>query len=127
MVNHIALESTARGFNMKPNTLASIILSASISVLAACTSQPTAAGDDAGDDASATPPADMAQSCNADAARGAIAKAATPEVVEQARREAGAGIARVLKPGQVVTMEYRGDRLNVDVDDGNVVTNLRCG
>ena len=108
---------------MKPNTLASIILSASISVLAACASQPTAAGDDA----NATPPAGVAQSCNADAARGAIGKAATPEVVEQARRESGAAIARVLKPGQVVTMEYRGDRLNVDVDDGNVVTNVRCG
>ena len=98
-------------------------VTASISVLAACTSQPTVDGDDA----SATPPADMAQSCNADAARGAIGKAATPEVVEQARRAAGAGIARVLKPGQVVTMEYRGDRLNVDVDDHNVVTDLRCG
>ena len=108
---------------MKPDTLASIILSASISLLAACTSQPTAGGDGA----SATPPADMAQACNADAARGAIGKAATPEVVEQARREAGAASARVLKPVQGVTMEYRGDRLNVDVDDGNVVTGVRCG
>jgi len=116
-------EIQLRRLHMKPNTLASIILSASISVLAACASQPTAAGDDA----NATPPAGVAQSCNADAARGAIGKAATPEVVEQARRESGAAIARVLKPGQVVTMEYRGDRLNVDVDDGNVVTNVRCG
>lgn len=109
---------------MKPNPLASIILSATVSILAACTSQPTAAGDDA---SASPPPGDVAQACNADAARGAVGKAATPEVVEQARREAGAAIARVLKPGQVVTMEYRGDRLNVDVDDGNVVNNVRCG
>ena len=108
---------------MKPHTLASLLLSASVWVLAACTSQPTAGGDDA----NATPPADVAQACTADAARGAIGKAATPEVVEQARRAAGAVIARVLKPGQVVTMEYRGDRLNVDVDEGNVVTGVRCG
>jgi uncharacterized lipoprotein YajG len=109
-------------FQMKAKPLASIVLSASIPLMAACTSQPAT-----GNDADASPPAGMAQSCNADAARGAVGKAATPEVVEQARREAGAAIARVLKPGQVVTMEYRGDRLNVDVDDGNVVTNLRCG
>ena len=107
---------------MKANLFTSIALSASLSVMAACTSQPTAAGDDAN-----APPAGMAQSCNADAARGAVGKAAAPEVVEQARRDAGAAIARVLKPGQVVTMEYRGDRLNVDVDDGDVVTNVRCG
>jgi hypothetical protein len=109
-------------FQMKANLFTSIALSASLSVMAACTSQPTAAGDDAN-----APPAGMAQSCNADAARGAVGKAAAPEVVEQARRDAGAAIARVLKPGQVVTMEYRGDRLNVDVDDGDVVTNVRCG
>ena len=39
---------------MKPHTLASLLLSASVWVLAACTSQPTAGGDDA----NATPPAD---------------------------------------------------------------------
>ena len=108
---------------MKANLFTSIVLSASISVVAACTSQPTAAGGDA----SPAPSPDMAQSCNADAVRGAVGKVATPDVVEQARRDAGAAIARVLKPGQVVTMEYRGDRLDVDVDDGNVVTNVRCG
>ena len=107
---------------MKTNLPASIVLSASLLALAACSSQPTGAGDEA----NATPPAGMAQ-CKADAARGAVGKVASPELVEQARREAGAGIARVLKPGQVVTMEYRGDRLNVDVDDGNVVTGVRCG
>jgi len=108
---------------MKPDTLASIILSASACLLAACSSQPTAVNGDA----NATPPADMAQACNAEVAQGAVGKAATPAVVEQARRDAGAAIARVLKPGQVVTMEYRADRLNVDVDEGNVVTGVRCG
>ena len=36
-------------------------------------------------------------------------------------------MARVLKPGQMVTMEYAEGRLNIDVDAGNVVINLRCG
>lgn len=66
-------------------------------------------------------------SCNADAARGVIGKTATAEVVEQARKAAGADIARTLKPGQIVTMEYRAGRLNIDVDERNVITNVRCG
>lgn len=105
---------------MKANLFTSTVLCASIAAVAACTSRPAAS-----DDADASPAPGVA--CNADAARGAIGKAATPEVVEQARREAGAAIARVLRTGQVVTMEYRGDRLNVDVDGGNVVTGVRCG
>ena len=73
------------------------------------------------------PPA-TADSCNPDAARAnAIGKVATAEVIEQARKDAGARKARVLKPGQMVTMEYAEGRLNIDVDAGNVITNLRCG
>lgn len=66
--------------------------------------------------------------CNADAAKpGAIGQAATDAVVEQARNDAGAKMARVLKPGQMVTMEFMDGRLNIDVDDSNVITNVRCG
>ena len=92
-------------------------------LFAACSSQPTSAG--SGD---ATPANDgVAQACNADAALGFIGQVATAGVVEQARKAAGAGIARTLKPGQVVTMEYRADRLDLDVDASNVVTGVRCG
>lgn len=64
----------------------------------------------------------LAMSCNADAAKpGAIGKLANADVVERAR------MARVLKPGQMVTMEYAEGRLNIDVDARNVITNLRCG
>ncbi|GAA4857274.1 I78 family peptidase inhibitor [Luteimonas vadosa] len=66
-------------------------------------------------------------SCNADAARVVIGRTASEDVVEQARRAAGARVARTLKPGQVVTMEYHPSRLNIDVDDDNVVVNVRCG
>lgn len=73
-----------------------------------------------------TPPQPLG--CNADAAKpDAIGKLATTDVVDRARRNAGAQMARVLKPGQMVTMEYREGRLNVDVDAGNIITNLRCG
>lgn len=65
--------------------------------------------------------------CDADAAAAAIGKAATAEVVEQARVASGAQIVRVLRPGQAVTMEFREGRLNVDVNERNAVTGLRCG
>jgi hypothetical protein len=69
----------------------------------------------------------MDRSCNADAARGMIGKTATADVVEQARVAADAEVARTLKPDQMVTMEYHPSRLNIDVDDDNVITNVRCG
>lgn len=70
---------------------------------------------------------DAIDPCNADAARPAIGKIATAEVVEQARVAAGAEVARTLKPGQMVTMEFRAGRLNIDVDADNRITNVRCG
>ena len=73
-----------------------------------------------------TPPQPLG--CNAEAAKpDAIGKPATADVVDRARRDAGAQMARVIKPGQMVTMEYREGRLNIDVDEANVITNLRCG
>lgn len=65
--------------------------------------------------------------CNPDAARGAIGQEATADVVEQARVAAGANVVRTLKPGQVITMEYHASRLNLSVDDANVVVDVSCG
>lgn len=75
----------------------------------------------------ATPDPD-AGSCNADAAKAdAIGKTADAATVDRARSAAGAKVVRVIKPGMMVTMDYRGDRLNIDVDADNRITNLRCG
>lgn len=98
------------------------VLTAALAVMAlsACT---TTAGPPMSDP---NPP--QAMSCNADAAKpAAMGKVATADVVERARTDAGARMARVLKPGQMVTMEYAEGRLNIDVDVRNVVINLRCG
>ena len=45
----------------------------------------------------------------------------------EARIDAGATRARVLKPGQAVTMEFDGARLNLEVDADDKVVALRCG
>lgn len=72
-----------------------------------------------------TPP--MAMECDTEAAQGAVGKVATAVAVEQARKDAGARTARVLKPGQMVTMEFIEGRLNVYVDERNVITRVACG
>jgi hypothetical protein len=65
--------------------------------------------------------------CHADAAASLVGQPATEQNVELARQRAGAQVARVLKPGQVVTLEYLEGRLNVHVDAVNVITRLTCG
>lgn len=109
-------------------------LAASLMALAACATPaaPPAAGAAPPVTAEAPPMNDtdptLSETCDAETAKpNAIGKVATAEVVERARIEAGAEIARVLKPGMMVTMEYRAGRLNIDVDGNNVITNLRCG
>ncbi|MCZ8441877.1 I78 family peptidase inhibitor [Achromobacter xylosoxidans] len=37
------------------------------------------------------------------------------------------GHRRILRPGQLVTMEYNDTRLNLIVDDKDVMTAIRCG
>jgi len=67
------------------------------------------------------------EQCDAEAARAFVGQEATAEVVEQARAAAGAELVRTLSPGQMVTMEYHFSRLNLDVDEANVITGARCG
>ena len=65
--------------------------------------------------------------CTADAASAYMGQVASGDVVEQARQAAHAEVARVLHPGDIVTMEARTGRLNIDVDERNVIVGLRCG
>lgn len=65
--------------------------------------------------------------CEAKAAEFTIGKKASPELLEQARVRAGAQNARILKPNDMVTLEYRSDRLNLNTDDKLVITRINCG
>lgn len=65
--------------------------------------------------------------CEAKAAEFVIGKKASPELLEQARTRAGAQNARVLQPDDMVTLEYRSDRLNLNTDDNLVITRVNCG
>jgi hypothetical protein len=65
--------------------------------------------------------------CNTADAQFAIGREADPALVESARVAAHAGTARVLRPGQMVTMEHNAARLTIYVDESNVVRRMKCG
>ena len=65
--------------------------------------------------------------CNAQGAQAAVGKNATAKVVEDARVRSGARLARVLRPGQMITKEFDGQRLNLEVDAGGKIIAVRCG
>ncbi len=99
------------------------LLFASILTLAlgACATQATSG------DTAAAPPSGAGARCDAAAVQSAIGQQATPEAIEQARKDAGADTVRTLKPNQPITMEYLQGRLNLVVDDSNTIAEARCG
>ncbi|CAI8817075.1 MULTISPECIES: I78 family peptidase inhibitor [unclassified Pseudomonas] len=105
-----------------PWKLASLGTLLAASLLAGCSSTSTE---------SATDPVTTTDTghsrCEAKAAEFTIGKKASPELLEQARIRAGAQNARILKPNDMVTLEYRSDRLNLNTDDKLVITRINCG
>jgi len=65
--------------------------------------------------------------CDAGAAQFAVGKPASAALLEQARVKAGAQTARVLGPNDMVTLEYRSDRLNLNTDQAATVNRVNCG
>lgn len=67
------------------------------------------------------------KTCDAAALQSQIGQKATASVMEELRTRSGSATARMLRPGQLVTMEYNATRLNLIVDDKDVMTAIRCG
>ncbi|WP_088140809.1 I78 family peptidase inhibitor [Achromobacter xylosoxidans] len=67
------------------------------------------------------------KTCDAAALQSQIGQKATASVMEDLRTRSGSATARMLRPGQLVTMEYNATRLNLIVDDKDVMTAIRCG
>ncbi|MGO2450068.1 I78 family peptidase inhibitor [Pseudomonas taetrolens] len=65
--------------------------------------------------------------CDAQSAGFAIGKKASSELLEQARAKSGAQTARILMPNDVMTLEYRSDRLNLNADNSGIITRVNCG
>ncbi|MDP3979521.1 MAG: I78 family peptidase inhibitor [Pseudomonas sp.] len=73
------------------------------------------------------PAANPNGACNAELVQGMLGRSATAEQVEQARQHAGARSVRVLAPGDAVTLEYNSRRLNIDIDEAEVIQRINCG
>lgn len=70
---------------------------------------------------------DAVAGCTSDSTDWAIGQQASAEVVQRIQRETGSQHVRVIKPGQMVTMDYNPNRVNIDVNDRNEVIAVRCG
>ncbi|HEY0115183.1 MAG TPA: I78 family peptidase inhibitor [Allosphingosinicella sp.] len=65
--------------------------------------------------------------CNAARVQSMLGQVATQSLGTDAVRTASARTMRWIRPGEVVTMDYRTDRLNIHLDAQNRVTRIACG
>ncbi|MDQ3140353.1 MAG: I78 family peptidase inhibitor [Pseudomonadota bacterium] len=64
--------------------------------------------------------------CSIDRASALIGRAASVELGAEALRLTGGRTIRWIQPGQAVTMDYRPDRLNIELDAQNRVVRFGC-
>ncbi|WP_066092719.1 I78 family peptidase inhibitor [Xanthomonas massiliensis] len=89
-----------------------------------------AAAQAAAPDPASSPVPPPAGHCEAAAVQGLVGQVLGEDddaLAGQARQDAGASRVRVLHPGQPVTLEFDGDRLNIEVDAQRRIVSLRCG
>ncbi|ARP81280.1 hypothetical protein CAL12_10785 [Bordetella genomosp. 8] len=67
------------------------------------------------------------QDCDAQPVQNLIGTKLTSSVEAQIRQASMASKTRVLKPGEVMTMEYDPKRINLILDQQGALTALRCG
>ena len=65
--------------------------------------------------------------CVADLAQWAVGRAASAALLERARVDATASIARFIRPNEAITMEYSPARLNLYLDERDIVRSVVCG
>lgn len=65
--------------------------------------------------------------CDAEPAQTLVGKRIDDNIEAQARKLSGSKVVRTLRPGQVITMEYNPERVNVRVDDQDLITTVGCG
>lgn len=111
------LHSKAEGFDKRPSEASAMLMPVIVLLLSmgACATIPPEG-----------PPMSVAQ-CNAEGARWALGREPGNDVVERARIESGSATVRVIRPGEAVTMDFRGDRLNLTVNARSAIDGVKCG
>lgn len=97
--------------------------------LAACSHAGGSAGSGSSSDPAPRPPhvAGSPQRCNPEKLEGLAGRAADEATVKQVVEASGARTARVVKPGMAVTMDFREDRVTIEVDAQNRIVRANCG
>lgn len=72
-------------------------------------------------------PGQVATPCDTEAVQGLIGQQGSEAVYDKATQDAGARQYRALGPQDAATMDFREDRLNIELDDGGKITGFRCG
>jgi hypothetical protein len=78
------------------------------------------------DDGRPTPMPGPGRMCNAGAVQNYIGSGMSPQLQSRLRSRSNASTVRVVRPGQAMTMDFRRDRLTVDVDARGRISGLRC-
>ena len=78
-------------------------------------------------DANTGGPLPSAMQCDASGASWAIGQSPTAEIVERIRVDTHARVTRVIRPGQAVTMDFSGERVNVKVNEREAIVGVTCG
>ena len=69
----------------------------------------------------------LSPSCRTAAAHFVLGETYSDALARRARRRAGAREVRKTEPGRAYTMDFRPDRLNLDVDRRGRIQAVRCG
>jgi hypothetical protein len=91
------------------------------SVVAACGQQPTWVH------APVASSAVAGETCDAAGAQFAVGRPLDVQLERDARARSGAKVVRVVRPGQMITLEFNAQRLNIEVDGTGRVIRVRCG
>jgi hypothetical protein len=65
--------------------------------------------------------------CRAEGLDDLVGRTATPALGSEALRRSGARVLRWIRPGDVVTMDYSLERLNISLGAQNRVERFHCG
>ena len=65
--------------------------------------------------------------CRSEGLNAFVGREATSETGNEVLAKSGAKALRWLRPGQIVTMEFRSDRVNAKLDVQNRITAVTCG
>jgi K+/H+ antiporter YhaU regulatory subunit KhtT len=73
----------------------------------------------------ANPPA--MEGCDVSDVKDLVGQPYNEALAARARDMTGATIVRIVRPGEAVTMDYREDRLTLELDAAGKVVSARCG